>query len=500
MKKITQKKRLKNAFKKVVLLISVSTSLFFIQGCNVDAGIVPPWELPNWDIAWSEKFKGTQIQEMVAVDMIMDDEGSTYTLGQMNLIDGTRWATLLKYNRFGVKEAQQVFQSVGDDRTLPRAMAKDKNGDIVVVGERQAAGDWFVTKMNGTTLNIIWDVNRLVGGKNGSPYTVSVGDSGTVYVAGNWDNWNRYATAFFDGATGANIYEQTRTCCSNGTVNDTEVWDSLVYYDADGKEWFMTTYPGFNGSTSSPGDIAVRYYRNDAGIISDYEYSAFGGLDSTSSDYDLMMHPDGYILFAGNDGDYTDVFRIDYGTTGITSVSTILTFEKAFRFRAMTVDSLGSLYITGDTINHDSPDNTNAYIAKYDAGCVADFTYLCWDHTFNHTMLFNVSVSLLGKEVISSFTREEVRDVFISNNFVYILTSSETSDAVVTSKRVTELIGFSKGSGDAANQIQIKASDSVAAQVNPYDPTRVHVVGVNVNADLTADPDIYLYTHAVHGF
>ncbi len=473
-------------------------SVLLLSGC-IETGIVMPWQLPNWSLAWSEKYKGTQIKEMVAVDMEMDSEGSTYTLGQMLLIDGSKWAVLLKYNRFGIKEVEKIFKAGNDNQTVPRAMAKDKYGDIIIVGERQVAGNWFVTKINGQTLAIIWDVNRFSGDK-GSAYTVSVGNSGTVYVAGNHSNWDRYATAFFDGNTGANIYEQTRGCCSNGTVNATNVWDSLVVYDANGKEWFYTTYPGNTGTTGTPGDIAIRYYKNDVGNVTAFDNTSFGGLDSNASDYQLALHPDGYLLFAGNDGDTAEVFKIVFGTTGITSVSSIMAFDKKFKFRAMTFDSVGSLYIAGDTIDPNSAVNVNGYIAKYDASCVTVYSKLCWDHTFNHTMLFNIKISLLGRALVESFTKEEVRDIFIANNYVYLQTSSDTSDANVASKKVTEFVGFSKGSGNPANQIQISASDSVAAMLNPYDPTRVHVVGVNANADLTEDPDIYLYTNAVKGF
>ncbi len=444
---------------------------------------------------WTDKYKGTQIEAMEAVDVIVDN-AYTYTLGNMDLANGEEWAVVLKYdnnkgpgNDEAVLLQEKLWLAAGDTHTRSKDFVMDSNGDLVIAGKRGNAETWFVTKLDGNTLDIIWDTTWSSDG-NSDAYTLAVGPSGDVYVGGFYGK-DRFATAKFDATTGAKEWDHKIGCCFNGVIKDKSRWDSLVVTDNNGDEWLYITHAGSGGLNSNPSGMDIRWYKGDNSV----QGSQGINMDSNASDYKLMLHPDGYIVMAGNQGSTVRVKRLNFGSSGLASVSDIINFSINFTFRAMAADADGALYISGDT---GSGSNTNAYLAKYDPSCVSGPNTLCWDHTFNHSNVFNLSVSLLGIPIIETFSQEEVKDLLIVDDLIYMLTSSLTSDMVIENQHVTELVGYNRDTGASEVKVQIQASDTAGAAVSPTNPTAIHVTGVNTMT-LGGDPDIYLYTRAIMG-
>lgn len=449
-------------------------------------------------IRWVSKYESTQVKSMESVAIRVDAAGFTYSLGRENRLDGTALGLLIKYDSQGTQLNKLYFQASGDNHTNPEAMTLDPNGDLIIVGKAYDAKTWFIRKVDRATLATKWETTWSDGRGDQNAYTVSTGPSGNIYVAGTHDQAGtpRYAAVKFNGATGAVEWTDLQYCCSNGAILDRTRWDSTVV-TSGGVEFFVVNHGGPHGTGSGPRDQEIRWYSADKSIAGRQEVD----MDSRASRYQFLQHPDGYLLFAGNRENTAKLLRIDYGSTGVTGISTVFTFDKEFLFSSMTLDKNNAVYIAGE---YGRRNDLNIYTAKLDESCKTPASpvnsMVCWDREFNVQYPFNINISFFGIPIIDSFSKESVKDIFVAGNLVYILSTSTVTNPVAELQNVTNLYGYSTDAGVATQRIEINASYTVGGQQAPLDDSNLMVFGNNKMfnpLEEAADPESYLFTHSI---
>ncbi len=444
-------------------------------------------------LTWSNQYKGVQIDEMSAWGIVVADNGDTYTLGKEDKAAGNSLAVVLRYDKSGNELARQVYSSSDAVHTWPLRIVLDNNGDVIVAGFAPQTVDvnddqrWFVTKLSGADLSIMWDVQWGVLDKETRAYTVAVGSSNDIYVAGI--SGGDFAAVKLSGADGSLIWQDIPQLA--GTVGN-QFWDSALVTDAQGGEWFYATQPADD-------EMSIRVYNTTNTNPEIGKSTLIAGVGGAFSNNKLLKHKDGYLVLAASSETpdqelrgtgTTRLRRIEVGDQGLASVSTILDFSIDFLFKDITTDAVGNLYVTG---NRGTGNDLNVYIAKVDPENCPEI--VCWDHTYSHAAFFQLEIKVLGIEFSDAFTRDQSRSIVVVDDRVIVTLYSETEDVVDGLTALTTLVGYATDDGERIFKIGVEKSDSRDSVVNPV-TNNVQVSGVNVVTDGTNDQDIYLFTYS----
>ncbi len=172
---------------------------------------------------WTRTFTGTGNQDDYARALALDAAGNAYVGGQTRFAAGNIYAYVAKYAAgTGAILWEKTFSAAGGTANSMEAAIVDAAGNVVVAGTANDGFgyDLYVGKLNGATGALIWE-RRYDGPSHQNDWAnaVAVDAAGNVIVGGQsetFGNGGDYYTAKYNGATGAQIWEQRY----NGTSNN----------------------------------------------------------------------------------------------------------------------------------------------------------------------------------------------------------------------------------------------------------------------------------------
>lgn len=135
-------------------------------------------------IQWAAQYNGTASGSDVATELKVDSVGSVYVAGLTNSSTNSNFA-VVKYNSVGTQQWVAIWDGATNQSDIPKGLALDSFGNIVVTGETQGATmDYATVKFNSS--GVFQWAALFNGPANGNDYARSVGtdDAGNIYVAG----------------------------------------------------------------------------------------------------------------------------------------------------------------------------------------------------------------------------------------------------------------------------------------------------------------------------
>ncbi|MBS4028217.1 MAG: SBBP repeat-containing protein [Ignavibacteriales bacterium] len=313
---------------------------------------------------WVQEYTSNRLSgdEQVA-DLVVDNNGNTYVLGQTQSYLTRADFLILKYNPSGSLVWAADYNGSSNTNDAPRALALDANGNVYAVGTKTHTGrnsDFVTVKFSSSGVKQ-WEVDY-----NGPldsadvAEDIAVDNAGNVYVAGSTFHPTKeksYATLKYNSA-GVLAWEKIfndydynypTNIAVDGTGNvyvSGTSWDSdqnqgyaVVKYNPLGTMQWVTRYDEPSG------------YNTDIAMVAD----ASGNVYVTGESYD------------------TDTLYIEYATVKI-NASGVLEWDKRYNAtsrsdnypRDIAVDNSGNVYVTGESYIYGiSADNTDCITIKY---------------------------------------------------------------------------------------------------------------------------------------
>lgn len=319
-----------------------------------------------------------------AKTLAVDSSGNIYITGSSYNSSGDWHYGTVKYDTNG----NELWARIYDGNRLNQAidLAVDSAGNVYVTGAgfEYIAGEWYsdyVTVKYDANGNQLW-VKSYDNGANDGAAAIAVDLSGNVYVTGGVSD--NYATIKYD----ANGNELWVKIYGGGSAKAIAV-DSLgnVYvtgsnnggyatlkYDTYGNELWVNSYGG-------PGDYATAIALDSSDNVyvtgwsqnsdGNYDYATIKydnngneqwvkRYDSNSTDYAraIAVDPLGNVYVTGESGDVEDIHAQDYATIKYDTNGNELWvrnyhYKSGDIARALTVDSSGNVYVTGQSNNRD---------------------------------------------------------------------------------------------------------------------------------------------------
>jgi len=308
--------------------------------------------LNNYLKTSNQSFKKKMIGEVV----IMVISQRVFLLNLCIMIMGFCQEWVVRYNGPG---------NLGD---VASAIAVDDSGYIYVTGQSTGSGTAsdFATLKYDQSGNEIW-VARYDNGNFDSACAITVDDKGNVYITG--------------------------TSCKSGTYNNYD-W-ATIKYSRNGVEQWVARYNGPKDSLDQPSAIGIdnrgnvyvtgycdKYFQSSSGDYLTIKYDSLGveqwqaRYDGTALEGDraqaLCLDSIGDVYITGLSTElntYTDITTIKYDTNGnIRWIAIYAGPYTDYGGKAIAVDNLSNVYITGTTFNSGTRDD---YITiKYESSGV----------------------------------------------------------------------------------------------------------------------------------
>jgi uncharacterized delta-60 repeat protein len=243
---------------------------------------------------WSQRLDGTGNAGDYPTGIATDNSENSYIVG---LVDGGSTGNdlgVVKYNVSGVKQWSDSYNGTGNTLDRPTALTADNSGNVYVTGQSDGlltAADVVTIKYDASG-NKLWE-SRYNGAGNTYDYAnaIAVDNSGNVYVAGYSDA--DYLTIKYD-ASGSQIWASKY----NGPGNSTDFATAIALY---GTDVYVT---GRSYGTSSFDYATVRYNATTGNAVWVARYDGPGNAD----DYAKAMTVDGLgnVYVTGASGTYPD--------------------------------------------------------------------------------------------------------------------------------------------------------------------------------------------------
>jgi uncharacterized delta-60 repeat protein len=256
---------------------------------------------PNGIQKWAARYNGTANSDDSVVAIASDSSGNIYVTGTSYDSNGRSDYATVKYNSSGSQRWAARCNGPENGGNDARAMALDSSGNIYVTG---ASSD---SSGNGDFMTVKYDPNG--NQKWAAPY------------AGPANGWDSPGAIVLDSS--GNVY------VSGESYNGTDADYATIKYDPNGNQKWVVFYNGPGNSN----DYAIALALDISGNI--YVTGESVGSD-TSEDYATVKYdPNGnqkWVIRYNGQGNNTDYAR------------------------AVTLDSLGNVYVTGESLGDTDTD------------------------------------------------------------------------------------------------------------------------------------------------
>ncbi len=411
-----------------------SSGNVYITGNSIGSGTYEDYATIKYNSLgiqqWVARYNGPGNDEDLANAIAVDSSGNVYVTGK-SIGSGTYedFATI-KYNSSGVQQWIARYNGPGNGDDYAMAIALDNSGNVYVTGmsySSETHEDYATIKYNNSGVQQ-W-VAKYNGPRNGGDYAnvIAVDNSGNAYVTGGSDGSGTgggYATinydssgieqwvARYDNPENTGNYARAIALDSVGNVYITgsmyvyvtgvgTIFDyATVKYNSTGVGQWAATYNGpkngwddaqaivldslgnvyvtggSEGSETNRDYATIKY--NNVGVEqwvaryngpgNDMDYAFAMAIDNSRSVY-VTGGSEG----SGTDRDYA---TIKYDSSGVEQWIARYNGQGNYRdhAEAITVDSLGNVYVTGES---DGSGTDSDYVTiKYSQGAFSDNFYL----------------------------------------------------------------------------------------------------------------------------
>jgi len=416
-----------------------------------------------------ERYDGQDNSNDLAYDITLDSRGNVYVTGE-SWGNGTSYDYItIAYDSSGNEQWVVRYNGPGNDYDQPRAIVSDSLGNVYVTGRSKGNGtgsdfatikydssgnEVWVARYNGPnnsgdeawaiiidSIGIIYvtGVCAYSGGKNSDIVTIAYDQDGNELWLARYDNpWNfgdrsRDIAIDFLG----NIY-----VTGSSVGNDTSSDYVTIKYDLNGEELWAARYNG-------PGN----YSDESLAMVTDLS----GNVYVTGRSYSSKSNRDYVTIKYDTNGNCLWVAR--YNGSGYTDNTA----------RAIAVDNLNNVYITGNSYNgysHDfatiAYDSTGSelWVARYDGlGNGHDLAYdIALDSLGNVYVTGESKGTGLYYDVATVAYDSQGNDLWIMR-YNWLQNGKDLAYAIVTdSKENIYVTGFSQADNNYADIITIKYS------------------------------------------
>ncbi|NJL78271.1 MAG: hypothetical protein HC917_04400 [Richelia sp. SM2_1_7] len=371
-----------------------------------NAGYYDAW-LAKYDSSGNQLWKtqlGTEIDD-ISYSVAVDGSGNIYISGEggvgsenTNVADDNTW--LAKYDSFGNRIwTKQVGAYFSSD------LAVDNAGNTYITGgiaDFEGSDDFvaWVAKYDSNG-NQRWFRHLDAEGDDFS-YGVAVDNAGNVYITGDTENTN-------------GILSETNTAKSHAWLAKYDSSGTLQWTQQLGTEDDDFSYSSYSIAVDNAGNV---YLTGDTD----------GDLGGTNAGY-----YDAWLAKYDSDGNQLSIKQI--GTAGEDSSVDV------------TVDSIGSVYITGDTndtLQGENAGNIDAWVAKY-TNFISDAPQVAFASTFNNDNLIGTPgndvligsssndtlVGGTGNDTLTGYTGGDIFVLNAPNQGVDLITDFSPTEDVI---------------------------------------------------------------------
>ncbi|NJN11398.1 MAG: hypothetical protein HC815_26855, partial [Richelia sp. RM1_1_1] len=350
-----------------------------------------------------------QVGAYFSSDLAVDNAGNTYITGGIADFEGSDdfVAWVAKYDSNGNQRWFRHLDAEGDDFSY--GVAVDNAGNVYITGDTEgslgrfnAKGDIDAWLAKYDSSGILQWTTQLGSDGDDFSYSVAVDNAGNVYITGDTENTN-------------GILSETNTAKSHAWLAKYDSSGTLQWTQQLGTEDDDFSYSSYSIAVDNAGNV---YLTGDTD----------GDLGGTNAGY-----YDAWLAKYDSDGNQLSIKQI--GTAGEDSSVDV------------TVDSIGSVYITGDTndtLQGENAGNIDAWVAKY-TNFISDAPQVAFASTFNNDNLIGTPgndvligsssndtlVGGTGNDTLTGYTGGDIFVLNAPNQGVDLITDFSPTEDVI---------------------------------------------------------------------
>ena len=346
-------------------------------------------------VLWTQRYGHLSNAQDGPKSIATDGDGNVYVTGGSFSATTLDWATI-KYLANGSAAWTNRYNGVGKGYGRAAAVAVDESGNIIVTGDSASSSDGndYLTIKYSSTGTALW-TNRHSGSGNlrDYAYDIAVDLSGNTYVVG-------YS---------ASPVTDTDYAIIKYSDNGTPVWtnhydvanhgDEARAVEVDGSANVFVT--GYSHSGTSYDYATIKY--SSAGVPQ-WTNRYDGPANWSDRAHALALDASGNVIVAGHSysGPSYDYATIKYSNAGVPLWTNRYDgpAQKYDEVRAITVDKMGNVIVTGYSDSYASPDYATI---KYSSAGVPLWTNR-YDATYNDDEAQAVAVDAGGNVYVTGFS------------------------------------------------------------------------------------------------
>ncbi len=292
-----------------------------------------------------------------------DAAGNVYAAGSSIVTSNSRDFLLVKYNNSGVQQWARTLDGTGNGADEATAIWVDASGNVYATGYQKgvnAGNDFLTVKYNSAGVLQWSQIYNSLYNEVDQGNSITVDAAGDVLVTGQSDRDvstttnDDYVTVKYNGATGAQIWEQR----FNGAGNNVDR-PAKVLCDAANNVYVT----GRSSNGSNDDYVTIKY--NAAGVQQWLKIEDRTGNDRAA---DMCFDPSGNIIVVGRSkvANY-DYYTVKYDAAGVKLWALAYNNLDDDRATCVTTDALGNIYVGGQS-DTNANTATNIYdfrIVKY---------------------------------------------------------------------------------------------------------------------------------------